>query len=33
LGLAVQPETVRAFFEDSRGLARGTGFAARFLIA
>jgi putative DNA primase/helicase len=33
MGLAVQPETVRAFFEESRGLARGTGFAARFLIA
>lgn len=33
MGLAVQPETVQTFFEDSRGLARGTGFAARFLIA
>jgi putative DNA primase/helicase len=33
MGLAVQPDTVRAFFEDSKGLARGTGFAARFLFA
>ena len=33
MGLAVQPETVRAFFESSKGLARGSGFAARFLIA
>ena len=33
MGLAVQPETVQAFFEDSHGLARGTGFAARFLTA
>jgi putative DNA primase/helicase len=33
MGLAVQPETVHAFFDESRGLARGTGFAARFLIA
>ena len=33
MGLAVQPETVEAFFQDSHGLARGTGFAARFLIA
>jgi putative DNA primase/helicase len=33
MGLAVQPETVQTFFEDSHGLARGTGFAARFLIA
>jgi putative DNA primase/helicase len=33
MGLAAQPETVRAFFDDSHGLARGTGFAARFLIA
>jgi putative DNA primase/helicase len=33
MGLAVQPETVQTFFEESRGLARGTGFAARFLIA
>jgi putative DNA primase/helicase len=33
VGLAVQPETVRAFFDSTRGLARGSGFAARFLIA
>jgi putative DNA primase/helicase len=33
MGLAVQPETVAAFMADSNGLARGTGFAARFLIA
>ena len=33
MGLAVQPETLRAFFDNSKGLARGTGFAARFLIA
>jgi putative DNA primase/helicase len=33
MGLAVQPDTVRQFFEDSKGLARGTGFAARFLFA
>ncbi len=33
MGLAVQPDVVRAFFENSKGLARGSGFAARFLIA
>lgn len=33
MGLAVQPETVRAFLDATRGLARGSGFAARFLIA
>ena len=33
MGLAVQPQTVRTFFENSKGLARGSGFAARFLIA
>jgi putative DNA primase/helicase len=33
MGLAVQPDTVRAFFSGSGGLARGTGFAARFLFA
>jgi len=33
MGLAAQPDTVRAFFDASKGLARGTGFAARFLIA
>ena len=33
VGLAVQPETVQAFSDDSHGLARGSGFLARFLIA
>lgn len=33
MGLATQPDTVRAFFEATGGLARGSGFAARFLIA
>lgn len=33
MGLAVQSDTVRAFFDNSKKLARGTGFAARFLIA
>lgn len=33
MGLAVQPETGRAFFENSKGLARGSAFVARFLIA
>ena len=33
MGLAVQPDTVRVFFDSSKGLARGSGFAARFLIA
>jgi len=33
MGLAVQADTVRNFFENSKGLARGTGFLARFLIA
>lgn len=33
MGLAVQPQTVETFFEESKGLARTTGFAARFLIA
>lgn len=33
MGLAVQPDTVQAFFEDAKGLARGTGFMARFLVA
>ena len=33
MGLAAQPETVRQFVEGTRGLARGNGFAARFLIA
>lgn len=33
MGLAAQPDTVRAFFDATEGLARGSGFAARFLIA
>ena len=33
LGLQVQEATLRSFFEDSRGLARGMGFFARFLVA
>ena len=33
MGLATQRETIQAFFEASRGLARGSGFSARFLIA
>jgi putative DNA primase/helicase len=33
MGLAVQPETIRAFYEGSKGLARGIGFSARCLIA
>jgi hypothetical protein len=33
MGLAVQADTVRNFFDSSKGLARGTGFLARFLIA
>ncbi len=33
MGLAVQSDTLRAFFDNSKQLARGTGFAARFLIA
>jgi len=33
MGLAAQPETVRQFVEATKGLARGSGFAARFLIA
>ena len=33
MGLATQADTVRAFFDGTRGLARGTGFAARFLMA
>lgn len=33
MGLAVQSDTVKAFFDNSKQLARGTGFAARFLIA
>jgi len=33
MGLAVQPETIRTFLDSSKGLARGIGFLARFLIA
>jgi putative DNA primase/helicase len=33
MGLAAQPETVRQFLEGTKSLARGSGFAARFLIA
>ncbi len=33
MGLAVQPETVKAFLDASKGLARGIGFLARFMIA
>jgi len=33
LNLAIQASTVRAFFDGTKGLARGTGFGARFLIA
>lgn len=33
MGLAVQADTVKNFFDNSKQLARGTGFAARFLIA
>lgn len=33
LCLATQESTVRDFYENSRGLARGTGFGARFLIS
>ena len=33
MGLAVQAETVKAFLASSKGLARGIGFLARFLVA
>ncbi|RJG01270.1 YfjI family protein [Noviherbaspirillum sedimenti] len=33
MGLQVQEATLRAFFDKTKGLARGTGFLARFLIA
>lgn len=33
MALQVQESTIRAFFDNTRGLARGTGFLARFLIA
>lgn len=32
VGLATQPATLTTFFEQSKGLARGTGFMARFLM-
>lgn len=33
MGLMLQQSTLRAFFDQSKGLARGTGFLARFLVA
>lgn len=33
MGLAVQPEAIRSFLNDSKDLARGIGWLARFLIA
>lgn len=33
VSLQVQEETIRAFFENTKGLARGTGFLARFFLA
>lgn len=33
LGLQIQETTLRTFFERSEGLARGTGFLARFLVS
>ena len=33
MGLQVQEATLRSFFDRSKGLARGTGFLARFLVA
>lgn len=33
MALQVQEATIRAFFDNSKGLARGTGFLARFLVA
>ena len=33
MGLQVQESTLRSFFDRSAGLARGTGFLARFLVA
>jgi len=32
MGLMIQESTLRAFFDQSKGLARGTGFLARFLV-
>ena len=33
MGLMIQETTLRAFFDQSKGLARGTGFLARFFVA
>jgi len=33
MGLQVQETTIRAFFANTKGLARGTGFLARFLMS
>lgn len=33
MSIQVQEPTLRAFFENTKGLARGTGFLARFLVA
>ena len=33
MALQVQESTLRAFFDSTKGLARGTGFLARFLVA
>jgi putative DNA primase/helicase len=33
MGLQVQEATLRSFFDKSKGLARGTGFMARFLVS
>jgi putative DNA primase/helicase len=33
LGLQIQPETLRSFLSKNIGLARGTGFLARFLVS
>ena len=33
MALQVQEATIRAFFDSSKGLARGTGFLARFLVS
>lgn len=33
MGLAVQPEVIRSFYDTNGEIARGSGFAARFLLA
>ena len=33
MALQVQESTLRAFFDSTKGLARGTGFLARFLVS